>query len=98
MNDHIYIDTDQDFRAFRTRLKERGVWEVALDSEGEFNLHVYGERFCLLQLTDGREDVAVDPFTVSGNLLKELLEDRDLLKVTISSTPRRPTTTLIPRR
>jgi len=85
MNEHIYIDTDQDFRAFLGRLKERAVRDIALDIEGEFNLHVYGERFCLLQLTDGSEDVAIDPFGVSGDLLKELLENRDLLKITYDS-------------
>ena len=85
MNEHIYIDTDQDFRAFLGRLKERAVRDIALDIEGEFNLHVYGERFCLLQVTDGSEDVAIDPFGVSGDLLKELLENRDLLKITYDS-------------
>jgi ribonuclease D len=82
MNEYTYIDTNAAFADYLKDLKERGVWEVALDIEGEFNLHVYGERFCLLQITDGEREVAVDPLAVSGDPLKQLLEDRNLLKVT----------------
>ena len=82
MSDYTYIRDNAGFTAYRARLKERGISSIALDIEGEFNLHVYGERFCLLQLFDGREEAVVDPFTVSVDLIKILLEDRDLLKVT----------------
>ncbi|MFW5786453.1 MAG: 3'-5' exonuclease [bacterium] len=82
MNDYTYIDTNAAFGDYLKDLKNRGVWEVALDIEGEFNLHVYGERFCLLQLFDGEREVAVDPLAVSRDLLKQLLEDRNLLKIT----------------
>lgn len=81
MSDCTYIDHDSQFRAYLQRLRDRGVTQIALDIEAEFNLHVYGERFCLLQLYDGREEIVVDPFSVSGNLFKELLENRDLLKI-----------------
>lgn len=76
-----YIDTNKAFTAYLQRLRDRTVTEIAMDIEGEFNLHVYGERFCLLQLYDGQEEVVVDPFAVSPNLLKEILEDRTLLKI-----------------
>lgn len=81
MKDYTSIDTNAEFSAYIQRLKARGVSTIALDIEGEFNLHVYGERLCLLQLFDGKEATVVDPLTVSGNLLKEFLENRDLLKV-----------------
>ena len=76
-----YIDTNKAFTAYLQRLRDRTVTEIAMDIEGEFNLHVYGERFCLLQLYDGQEEVVVDPVAVSPNLLKEFLEDRNLLKI-----------------
>lgn len=81
MSTHTYIDTSKAFSSYLQRLRERAVAQIALDIEGEFNLHVYGERFCLLQLYDGQEEVVVDPVAVSPNLLKELLEDRNLLKI-----------------
>lgn len=81
MSTYTYIDTNKAFSAYLGRLRERAVAEIAMDIEGEFNLHVYGMRFCLLQLFDGQEEVVVDPVAVSPNLLKELLEDRNLLKI-----------------
>ena len=86
MASYTYIAQNTELAAYLKRLKERGVKEVALDLEGEFNLHVYGERFCLLQLYDGEEEVVVDPFTVAGDLMRDLLENRNLLKITYDST------------
>jgi ribonuclease D len=85
MSSYTYIRDNTGFQRYLERLKERGVRSMALDIEGEFNLHVYGERFCLLQLFDGSEEAVVDPVAVSGDLLKRLLEDRDLLKITYDS-------------
>jgi ribonuclease D len=82
MNEYTYIDSDKALIDYRKGLKDNGITSVALDIEGEFNLHVYGERFCLLQLYDGQQEVAVDPLAVSRDLLKSILEDRDLLKIT----------------
>ena len=81
MSDYTYIGKDSQLVDFLQRLKERDVRTVAIDLEGEFNLHVYGERFCLLQVFDGQEEVVVDPFTTSIDLIKGFLENRNLLKV-----------------
>lgn len=35
--------------------------EIAVDIEGEFNLHVYGEHLCLIQIFDGLNYYIVDP-------------------------------------
>ena len=85
MSAYTHIRDNTEFQRYLERLKERCVRSIALDIEGEFNLHVYGERFCLLQLFDGSEEAVVDPLSVSGDLLKRLLEDRDLLKITYDS-------------
>lgn len=82
MSDYTYIGKDSQLVDYLQRLKERDVRVIAIDLEGEFNLHVYGERFCLLQAFDGREEVVVDPFTISIDLIKAFLENRDLLKIT----------------
>ncbi|MEE8441195.1 MAG: 3'-5' exonuclease [Spirochaetia bacterium] len=81
MSDYTYIGKDSQLVDYLQRLKEREIRVIALDLEGEFNLHVYGERFCLLQAFDGREEVVVDPFTTSIDLIKQFLENRDLLKI-----------------
>lgn len=85
MSSYSYIENNAQFTAYLERLRERNTGSLALDIEGEFNLHVYGERFCLLQLYDGEEEAVVDPFGVSADQLKRLLEDRDLLKITYDS-------------
>jgi ribonuclease D len=85
MDDYTCIGDDQQFAAYRNRLESRAIRSVAMDLEAEFNLHVYGERFCLLQLYDGIEEAVVDPFTTSIDLIKTLLEDEGLQKITYDS-------------
>ena len=62
-------------------LKADGPISVALDLEGEFNLHVYGERLCLIQVYDGREAVIIDPLKIEKGALKVLFEEESLQKV-----------------
>ncbi len=85
MGEFTYIKTDAQFGEFLERLSARGVETIAADIEVEFNLHVYGERFCLLQLYDGHEQVVVDPFTVSADAIKKLLENPVPGKITYDS-------------
>lgn len=82
MSDHTYIGKDSQLLDYLGRLKQRKIRVIAIDLEGEFNLHVYGERFCLLQVFDGQEEVVVDPFTTSIDLIKGFLENREILKMT----------------
>ncbi|MFO7848936.1 MAG: 3'-5' exonuclease [Spirochaetia bacterium] len=62
-------------------LKKEERTSLALDLEGEFNLHVYGERLCLIQVYDGGDAVIIDPLKIETDALKLLLEDEKLLKV-----------------
>lgn len=61
--------------------KERGVSSVAMDFEGEFNLHVYGEHLCLIQLYDGDRFFLADPFLLSKEALEQFFTDKSLEKV-----------------
>jgi len=67
----LYVDT----------LKKEERTFLAVDLEGEFNLHVYGERLCLIQVYDGREAIIIDPLKIEQEALPLLLEDEKLLKV-----------------
>lgn len=66
-------------------LRNRGVFEIAVDFEGEFNVHEYGERLCLVQVFDGENAVIIDPFAISAKRLKSFLEDRNILKIMYDS-------------
>ena len=61
-------------------LKTEGRTYVALDVEGEFNLHVYGERLCLIQVYDGRDAVIIDPLRIENEALKVLFEEERFQK------------------
>ncbi|MFP4374325.1 MAG: HRDC domain-containing protein [Spirochaetaceae bacterium] len=76
-----YIDTDREFRSWLGTIPADQP-AIAVDIEAEFNLHIYGEHFCLLQAFDGRRAVAVDPQSVSIELIRDFLESRDRLKIT----------------
>jgi len=75
------INNEKSLRLYVERLKSDGRTTIALDLEGEFNLHVYGERLCLVQVYDGREAVIIDPLKMDPAALKPFFEDEKLLKV-----------------
>ena len=79
------ISTTGQLQSYQQRVAGRDTPIVALDIEGEFNLHVYGERLCLVQLYDGQELAAVDPFQIDNAQLREFFEDRRVLKVIYDS-------------
>lgn len=58
---------------------ERNV--IAVDLEGEYNLHEYGEKVCLVQVYDGEQFVIIDPLIVEREELRKLFENPRLLKV-----------------
>ncbi len=76
-----WINKRGDLQAYVESLKSDKCTSIALDLEGEFNLHVYGERLCLVQLYDGRDAVILDPLKIETDALKLLFEDEKLLKV-----------------
>jgi ribonuclease D len=81
MYEYTLIDTDEAFIALIEQLQSSEATTVAMDFEGEFNLHVYGEHLCLIQLYDGNHFFLVDPLAVSIEPLKAFLEDPSIEKV-----------------
>lgn len=75
------IADDASLLQYLDSLTARGVTEIGLDFEGEFNLHVYGNHLCLIQVFDGRDLVIVDPFKVGTSALKAFLESPGLAKI-----------------
>lgn len=57
--DYQYIDTDEKIYEAIALLETRE--RIAVDFEGEFNLHVYGEHLCLIQIYDGSSFYLIDP-------------------------------------
>jgi ribonuclease D len=59
---------------------------LAVDFEGEWNLHRYGLHLCLIQVSDGEETFLIDPLSV-GNLdpFWEIMEDENICIITHGS-------------
>ncbi len=73
MASYELVNTDGDLARLVRELADRD--RVAVDIEGENNLHAYGIRVCLVQLFDGRRGWLVDPLAVHDrSLLADLLE------------------------
>ena len=75
------IDSDKKLSTVVQSWKQREILSIAMDFEGEFNLHIYGEHLCLIQIFDGEEYFLIDPFKISDEGLKTFLEDPELEKV-----------------
>lgn len=74
MTDYILIEKDEEVESMLKSWSEEAIGTVAMDFEGEFNLHIYGEHLCLIQIFDGRDFYIVDAMKVSDGALRCLLE------------------------
>lgn len=81
MYNYTIIDSDAGLRALLERWRQEKITRIGMDFEGEFNLHIYGEHLCLIQLYDSHDFYVVDPFTVSTGALKDFLESEDVEKI-----------------
>jgi ribonuclease D len=64
---------------------------IAIDIEGEYNLHCYGEHLCLIQIYDGENEIIIDPLNfkdekILESILKTVFECRKILKIMYDSS------------
>ena len=78
---YINITNGAELRSYLKRFEERELHIIALDIEAESNLHVYGEKLCLMQIFDGVNSIIIDPFKIDNDTLKLLFENAAILKV-----------------
>jgi ribonuclease D len=81
MYTYLVIDSDLQLSNMVAQWKAQGTLVLAMDFEGEFNLHIYGEHLCLIQLYDGSSFYLIDPFKVSPPALKAFLQDGGIEKI-----------------
>lgn len=79
--DYLFIQTEKDLARYLDVLKEERISLIALDIEGEFNLHIYGEKLCLIQIFDGTRSVVIDPFPLSNESLQAVFYDDKIVKI-----------------
>lgn len=78
---YSWISSDKALNELLDTWEKSGVTSIAVDFEGEFNLHIYGEHLCLVQIFDEKEFYLIDPFSVSADSLKRLFENPKLEKL-----------------
>jgi ribonuclease D len=76
-----YLKTRAELVTYLQELDEKKCRIIALDTEGENNLHAYGEALGLVQIYDGTDKVLIDPLQIDNSSLKLLFENRDILKI-----------------
>lgn len=78
---YTWVSSDEALDKLLDNWEKRAVTSIAVDFEGEFNLHIYGEHLCLVQIFDEKEFYLIDPFSVSADSLKRLFENPKLEKL-----------------
>ena len=81
MFDYTYIDSDSKLDSQLEFWHSHDIISIAMDFEGEFNLHIYGEHLCLVQVFDGAAYFLIDPLNISEQALRRFLEDPAIEKV-----------------
>ena len=82
MGSYQLIQTDTELRALIAHLHATACRRLAVDVEGENNLHSYGIHVALIQLYDGTQGYVVDALAIEDrSLLKELMEEPSWVKV-----------------
>ncbi|MBN1412637.1 MAG: hypothetical protein JW969_17450 [Spirochaetales bacterium] len=79
--DYYYLNTNNKLSSYLEGLEENKCSSIALDIEAESNLHAYGEKLCLVQVFDGSDKVLIDPFKIDVAGLRDLFENRKILKI-----------------
>jgi ribonuclease D len=73
---YTLVQNDPDLAALVARLRDEKITRVAIDVEGENNLHSYGIHVALIQLFDGKRGAIVDVLSLRDRaLLKQLVEN-----------------------
>lgn len=81
MYEYQTIKSDEDLLKLISYWKSENLLEIAMDFEGEFNLHIYGEHLCLIQIFDTKNFYLIDPFQISSDTLRIFFEDTEIEKI-----------------
>jgi ribonuclease D len=80
MIDFQYIKNSNELGMFLNYLNRENITKLAMDFESESNLHVYGEKLCIIQIFDGKKFHIIDPFEIDNNELANLFENKKIIK------------------
>lgn len=80
MQDYSYLETDSQVQDLIDKWEKEKIETVAMDFEGESNLHIYGLHLCIIQLFDGKDFYIIDALKVSKDAISSILQS-DVQKI-----------------
>jgi ribonuclease D len=80
MDNFTFIETEADLIALRKYLFQENIEKISMDFEGDYNLHAYGEKLCLIQMFDGKKYFIIDPLTIRDEEIILFLENKKIVK------------------
>jgi ribonuclease D len=81
LSNYTLISTGTDLQKYLDDLLEAKQLVIALDTEANNHRYVYGQQLCLIQIYDGTRSIIVDPYNIEDQALRNLFENRDILKI-----------------
>ncbi len=81
LSNYTLINTGADLQKYLDDLLEAKQIVIALDTEANNHRYAYGQQLCLIQIYDGTSSVIVDPYKIADETLRNLFENRDILKI-----------------
>ncbi len=80
LSNYTLINTGADLQKYLDDLLEAKQIVIALDTEANNHRYAYGQQLCLIQIYDGTRSIIVDPYNIEDETLRNLFENRDILK------------------
>jgi len=80
MVEYTYIDNNEKVIDFQKYLYEKRISKIAMDFEGEYNLHSYGEKLCLIQIYDKERYFIIDPLRIDESEIINTLNNYKIVK------------------
>ncbi len=81
MPNYNLIDTNNGLQKYLDDLLAAKQIVIALDTEANNHMYAYGQQLCLIQIYDGINTIIVDPYNIDDGTLRNLFENRDILKI-----------------
>ena len=77
---YTLIENDEDIIKLIKYFDNNNITRIAMDFEGNFNLHAYGNKLCLIQIFDGKKYFVIDPFKIKNEEIIKFLRNKQIIK------------------
>jgi ribonuclease D len=79
--EYTLIENDEDIINMRKYFHYNNITKIAIDFEGDYNLHAYGKKLCLIQIFDGKIFYIIDPIKISREEIINFFKNKKIIKI-----------------